>query len=68
MSHALVDSKHAGSLRARSNSLTPEVSERLKLGEGVVGHVALTGVPANVPDASKDWRFDAKCADDHTVY
>jgi GAF domain-containing protein len=32
----------------------------LSLRDGIAGHVATTGQPANVPDTTKDWRFDSR--------
>ena len=52
----LVDSKD-GSLRSRVANL-PELDElSIAAGKGVVGHVAVTGRPVNIADASSDERW-----------
>ncbi len=55
----LVDSKD-GTLRSRVANL-PELDElSIPTGQGVVGHVAMTGQAINIADASTDGRWDPK--------
>lgn len=55
----LVD-EHSGELRSRVVEGAPGLDIRIKVGKGLAGWVAMTGIPLRINDVLTDDRFDAR--------
>lgn len=60
--------QHTHAEKSAEESKKGEAGESIfmRVGEGLIGHVALMSAPMNVPDVSKDVRFDPKMYRYHT--